>query len=162
MLEDELTVYIIPEHQQFMASFADPIILQMVLKRVSESSEVGDNKLYQLFFQTGEITHAHGGEHCLCSALDSVYFCDDVEARGTELQNALAGLVAVALGTPPSSNHLERHVFSPQDLKDTFVPGSMVYLLVIHVYIDVLLSIVMCIACSLQTHTHTCMYCHSM
>ena len=57
-----------------------------------------------------------------------MYFSECVEARGTELQNALACLVAVALGTPPLSNHIEQHVFSPQDLENTFVPGSMVRL----------------------------------
>ena len=62
---------------------------------------------------------------CLPLIILCIFFVSE-ETRGTELQNALACLIAVTLGTPPLSNHLERHVFCPHDLQNTFVPGSMV------------------------------------
>ena len=59
MLENELNQYIHLEHQLLMIGFADPTALQTAHKGIFKSSEARHNKLYQLFFQTGERMHVY-------------------------------------------------------------------------------------------------------
>ena len=47
-----------------------------------------------------------------------------------DLSHCLANLVGVVLGCPPRSNHLWYHLFSPDELKDTYMPGFMFNIIV--------------------------------
>ena len=47
----------------------------------------------------------------------------------------MANLVAVIIGCQPQSNHLWYHLFSPHELKDTYMTGFMVHVSIISLVI---------------------------
>ena len=47
-----------------------------------------------------------------------------------DLRDALAHLVAVVLGSYEKPCHLHQHLLNPQELVNTFIPGSMVSIVI--------------------------------
>ena len=64
-------------------------------------------------------------EVCLIISPLSPYLVDQSDI---DLCHSLANLVAVIVGTQPQSNHLWYHLFSPDELVDTYMTGFMVQL----------------------------------
>ena len=52
--------------------------------------------------------------------------CVCVDESDEDLCHCLANMVGVVLGSQPKSNHLWYHLFSPDELKDTYMTGFMV------------------------------------
>lgn len=48
-----------------------------------------------------------------------------------DMCHCLANLIATILGCQPQSNHLWYHLFKPHELKDTYMTGFMVIIIII-------------------------------
>ena len=66
-----------------------------------------------------------GNDHCQSICIYT-YLISVIDQSDIDLCHCLANLVGVVLGCQPQSNHLWYHLFSPNELKNTYMTGFMV------------------------------------
>ena len=118
------------DYLMIMKAFADPE--QFLRNRATHV----DNPIVHLFFSEGtgfeaflEISSLFCCDCCITQTeadLDLADLLDANEMSVKDLQDSIANLIAVILGTPPFSNHLCLHLLMPEELSGTYAPGSLV------------------------------------
>ena len=80
--------------------------------------------LYEMFMPP-QSSPPKGNNHCKSISI-YCYLISVIDQSDIDLCHCLANLVGVVLGCQPQSNHLWYLLFSPNELKNTYMTGFMV------------------------------------
>ena len=96
------------------------------IQQIDHGGEKAD-PLYEMFM------HPKGNNHCKSISI-YCYLISVIDQSDIDLCHCLANLVGVVLGCQLQSNHLWYHLFSPNELKNTYMTGFMVQYICLCIY----------------------------